>query len=87
MPRDVTVVSYTTQAGVGIEKTNNGTFYLEVGWLLLYYVDGGRANKDICLYKRKQHTTKGNCLCIMQEGVFITPQEAMEPVLNEALID
>ena len=23
----------------------------------------------------------------MQEGVFITPQEAMEPVLNEALID
>ena len=27
-------------------------------------------------------------LCsIMQEGVFITPQEAMEPVLNEALID
>ena len=24
---------------------------------------------------------------IMQEGVFITPQEAMGPVLNEALID
>ena len=24
---------------------------------------------------------------IMQEGVFITPQEAMEPVLNKALID
>ena len=24
---------------------------------------------------------------IMREGVFITPQEAMEPVLNEALID
>ena len=23
---------------------------------------------------------------IMQEGVFITPQEAMEPVLNETLI-
>ena len=23
----------------------------------------------------------------MQEGVFIMPQEAMEPVLNEALID
>ena len=23
----------------------------------------------------------------MQEGVFITPQEAMEPVLNEAPID
>ena len=23
----------------------------------------------------------------MQEGVFITPQEVMEPVLNEALID
>ena len=23
----------------------------------------------------------------MQEGVFITPQEAMEPVLNETLID
>ena len=23
----------------------------------------------------------------MQEGVFITPQEAMEPVLNEVLID
>ena len=25
--------------------------------------------------------------CIMQEGIFITPQEAMKPVLNEALID
>ena len=23
----------------------------------------------------------------MQEGVFITPQEAMEPLLNEALIE
>ena len=26
-------------------------------------------------------------LRIMQEGVFITPQEAREPVLNETLID
>ena len=68
------VVSYATQAGVnrrlflGSKKVNNGTFYLEVGWLLLYYVDGGRTNKHIalCLYKKKQHTTKGNYSC----GVF-----------------
>ena len=31
--------------------------YLKVGWLLLYYVDGARANKDRCLYKRRQNTT------------------------------
>ena len=30
---------------------------------------------------------KRNISCGTQEGVFITPQEAMEPVLNEALID
>ena len=30
---------------------------------------------------------KGNYSCIMQEGVVIMPQEAMEPVLNEALVD
>ena len=35
-------------------------------------------------YRRPPEIETGR---IMQEGIFIKPQEAMEPVLNEALID
>ena len=43
---------------------------------------------ELFLFEKKMtFLTKGGINCIMQKGVFITPQEAMEPVLNEALID
>ena len=41
----------------------------------------------VCTFLYKKLIFLRLCVCIMQGGVFITPQEAMEPTMNGAMID